>query len=216
MLLAAGSFLAKGKLVRPFDWTVQAYEAALWARSDTGPDDIFGMKDAGIFGYFSERRVVNLDGVANDARYQEILRKGTLEEYLDELGVAYIAQHAVWYREDVVAGDYSTYVQEYPCRKYDGTGDSIELARENEVYRSPVYFDGAFDTVFLSGNSPAFEGPFTPRKKRISRTMPASAPLRRCRRRWRRGTGACEGRRPPSGARILRAARRCRKGTRRG
>jgi hypothetical protein len=149
MLLAAGTFLAKGKLARPFDWTVQAYEAALWVRSSTGPDDIFGMKDAGIFGYFSERRVVNLDGVANDARYQEILRKGTLEEYLDELGVAYIAQHSIWFRGDVVAGNYSTYVQEYPCRKYDGTGDSIVLARENEVYRSPVYFDGAFDTVFL-------------------------------------------------------------------
>jgi hypothetical protein len=149
VLLAAGSFLAKGKLFRPYEWTVQAYEAALWARSGTAPDDIFGMKDAGIFGYFSGRRVVNLDGVANDDRYQEVLRSGRLDEYLDGLGVAYIAQHSIWHREDVVAGDYSTYDQEYPSRKYDGTGDSIELARENEAYRSPVYFDGAFDTVFL-------------------------------------------------------------------
>lgn len=147
--LIAGAWIIRGRILCPPQWTVQSYEAAIWSRKNTGPDDVMAMKDAGIFGYFCRRRVVNLDGVAGDMRLQEVLRDGKLKEYLEECGVTYIVQHAVWHRRDVLSGEYTAYTQEYPSRGFDGTGDSLTLPREDEVYRSPVYFDGPFETVFL-------------------------------------------------------------------
>ncbi len=149
VLLVTGALIIKGKLYRPYDWTVQNYEASLWTKNNTGPDDIFAMKDAGIFGFFSERQVINLDGVVNNIQFQKVLKEGRLDEYLGGCNVQYIAQHAIWHRNDVVTGEYATYSQEYPSRKFDGSGDALELTRDSEVYRSPIYFDGAFDTVFL-------------------------------------------------------------------
>ena len=149
VLLVTGALIIRGKMYRPYDWTVQSYEASLWAKNNTGPDDIFAMKDAGIFGFFSERQVVNLDGVVNNTQFQKVLKEGRLDEYLGSCNVQYIAQHAIWHRNDVVTGEYTTYSQEYPSRKFNGSGDVLELTRDSEVYRSPIYFDGAFDTVFL-------------------------------------------------------------------
>ena len=149
VLLVPAAVIIKGKIYRPYDWTVQSYEASLWTRNNTGPDDIFAMKDSGIFGFFSERRVVNLDGVTNNIQFQKVLKEGCLDEYLGSRNVQYIAQHAIWHRNDVVTGEYAAYSQEYPSRKFDGSGDALELAQDAEVYRSPIYFDGAFDTVFL-------------------------------------------------------------------
>lgn len=41
------------------------YAAARWIAAHTPPDAIVGSWTAGIYGYFAERRVVNLDGVVN-------------------------------------------------------------------------------------------------------------------------------------------------------
>ncbi len=54
-------------------WTLAAYQAALWVREQTASDDIFAMKDAGTFGYFSERKVINLDGLVNNKKLQEYI-----------------------------------------------------------------------------------------------------------------------------------------------
>ncbi len=51
-------------------WHVVAYDAARWIRASTPAAAVLAMKDAGIVGYFSERRVVNLDGVVNDLELQ--------------------------------------------------------------------------------------------------------------------------------------------------
>lgn len=149
ILVAAGCLGIYRKHTAPLAWTVESYEAALWARENTEKLDAFAMKDAGIFGYFSGRKVINLDGVVNDREFQEVLRKKGLREYLFKNNVRYIVQHAVWNRDDVVSGQYETFTQEYPSRRYDRQGDSLLLERENEVYRSPPYRDGPYRTVFL-------------------------------------------------------------------
>jgi hypothetical protein len=48
-----------------FPWQKQIYQDALWLKENTSPDDSIGCFSAGIPIYFSERRVVNLDGVVN-------------------------------------------------------------------------------------------------------------------------------------------------------
>jgi hypothetical protein len=74
--------------------------AAHWVRANTAPDAIVALKDAGLFGYFSERRVVNLDGKANGYAYLEALRRGDVLRYLVGVGVDYLAEINCRYIDD--------------------------------------------------------------------------------------------------------------------
>ncbi|MFH1069879.1 MAG: hypothetical protein V1794_09715 [Candidatus Glassbacteria bacterium] len=151
LLLAAGTAVVYRRSVRPLDsvWSVAAYDAALWTRQNTAGDAVLAMKDAGFFGYFSDRRVINLDGVVNSAGYQEVLRQKHLGAYLRENGVSCLAQHAVWDSDSVVSGAYDTYRLVYPSRLYADCSDTLTVSRKAEVYRSKPYYDGPYRTVFL-------------------------------------------------------------------
>lgn len=131
------------------NWRPVAYDAAVWARGNTPAEAVFGMKDAGDFGYFSERAVINLDGVVNNLEYQAALRERSLAPYLAIHGVRFIVQHAFWYRPDVLAGNYASYSMSYRSHLYERDSDPILLRRADEVYRSGPYFDGPYETVFL-------------------------------------------------------------------
>jgi hypothetical protein len=49
--------------------------------------------DAGVVGYFSDQRVVNLDGVVNSFEYLDAKRAGTRGEFLRARHVEYIVNH---------------------------------------------------------------------------------------------------------------------------
>jgi len=72
--------------------------AAQWARDHTREEDVFALVDAGLFGYFSGRHVVNLDGKANSYGYLESVERGTVEAYLASVGVRYVANIRYQYR----------------------------------------------------------------------------------------------------------------------
>jgi hypothetical protein len=125
---------------REMGMTIRVYETAIWAKENTPGDAIFAMKDCGVFGYYSERDTINLDGLVNDLDYQEYLRDGRLEEYIEINGVDYFVQHAFWFDDyPVNTGDYETYTLYIPSRIYDGTGDAITVAKSEEFYRSGYY-----------------------------------------------------------------------------
>ncbi len=76
---------------RPFGsfiWTMYD-DGVRWINEETAPEDIIGSFNAGIYGYYSRRRVVNLDGVINDNAYRAI-RAGTLLSYIEAEGIRYI------------------------------------------------------------------------------------------------------------------------------
>jgi hypothetical protein len=126
---------------------VHAYTAALWAREKTQPSDVFAMKDTGTFGYFSERSVINLDGVVNNLAFQDVLRSGRLGAYLEDNGVKYLVQHELAVSDGNLlprisrqtagdsAKDYDTITLRYKSQKYGTHSDPIVLDRSNEVYR---------------------------------------------------------------------------------
>jgi hypothetical protein len=119
---------------------MRIYDATLWAQENTPEDAVFAMKDCGAFGYYSERTTINLDGMVNDFEYQEYLRRGELEEYLNENGVDYFVQHAFWFGDAPVnTGDYEEYSLYIPCRVYEGEGGTLTVTKENEVFRSEYY-----------------------------------------------------------------------------
>ncbi len=66
-------------------------EAAHWARENTEPGTVFAIKDAGLFGYCSERPTVNLDGKANGEEYRQYLNRNEVQAYLRKVGVQYLA-----------------------------------------------------------------------------------------------------------------------------
>jgi hypothetical protein len=151
LMLLAGCFQLFRRHTQPFelDWKVESYRAALWARGNSGENDVFAMKDAGVFGYFSRRSVINLDGIVNNMDFQEVLREKRLGEYLEEHRVRYLVQHAFFRREDITDGNYESYPMQYESHKYGSFSDEIILRKSDEVYRSKPFLDGVHRTVFL-------------------------------------------------------------------
>jgi hypothetical protein len=96
------------------------------------PDAVFASWNAGQLGFFSNRKVINLDGVINSVDYYERVIRGStsLTDYLDENNVEFIV-------------DYDTYdslpdlpvVQRFPLN--DGSGRSIYIWRLSPQVSSP-------------------------------------------------------------------------------
>jgi len=61
-----------------------------WIRERTAPDDVLGARDAGKLGFFSDRAVVNLDGLINDQRLLEALREDRVAEYVCRSPIRYL------------------------------------------------------------------------------------------------------------------------------
>jgi hypothetical protein len=107
------------------------------------------MKDAGNMGFYSDRPVVNLDGLVNSFAYQDALRDGRFREFLRKSGVSYLVQHAVWDDPDVNNGEYVAYTFRSYSHLYDRPGGDLQLKRSEEVYRSPFYYDGPHKTALV-------------------------------------------------------------------
>jgi hypothetical protein len=142
-----GQTLSISRLSRSF--TVASREAGLWVAQELPPEAVLGMKDSGAFSYFAQRRVMNLDGVANGFEYQRALCAGELERFLRERGVEYVAQHSV--PPHVRIGGYEVFTQVYPCHLPGGRDGRLELRRDLEVYRGRPYANeaGRLDQLFI-------------------------------------------------------------------
>lgn len=69
---------------------LQMYAAAQWTSANLPPGTLVGVFNAGIQGYFSSARVINLDGLVNNAAYAAI-EKRQLWQYVRNSHIAYIA-----------------------------------------------------------------------------------------------------------------------------
>lgn len=67
-------------------------QAALWTKDNLPEDSIYGCFWPGTFSFFSQRRVVNLDGIVNNAYFFEnYLKKDRIDEYVREENIQFIA-----------------------------------------------------------------------------------------------------------------------------
>lgn len=128
-LAAMAWSLPKGD--RGFALTAEA--AGRWARAQLPEDAFLAMKDSGVFTFFAQRRVANLDGIISDLAYQEDLCHGRLEEHLRAAGVTHVVQH--W---SPLPG-YGVHEQVYPCHLAGGTPGKLDLPESAEVYRGEPY-----------------------------------------------------------------------------
>lgn len=67
--------------------------AGRWVATHLPPDARVASWDAGAFGYFAHRRVVNLDGVVNSAAWFDAVRDGTTAPFLARRNVQWVANH---------------------------------------------------------------------------------------------------------------------------
>lgn len=111
-----------------------SYLAGMWAKENTPEAAVFATTDCGVFGYFSERSVVELDGVVNNYSYQEWLLEKGLRSYLEGKGVDYVRHYSV-----VLPQDYTNYCYSIKSILDPAFIDGVVLRRENEVYRSPAF-----------------------------------------------------------------------------
>jgi len=65
------------------------YDAAQWAKENIPASAVVGTWNAGTNGYWSERRIINLDGVVNSREYFKSGRQD-LCRYWDELNITYL------------------------------------------------------------------------------------------------------------------------------
>jgi len=110
---------------------------------------VFAMTDSGDFAFFSCRRVINLDGLANNMEYQQAIAERRLNGYLRDNRVKYLVQHAVHGHDEVVRGSYDALVLNFVSQKFGVLSDGVAVRRQDEVYRSQPYFDGADRVVLL-------------------------------------------------------------------
>lgn len=66
--------------------TIHQYSAAQWLKANTPEDALVASMNAGILGFYSDRTVVNLDGVVNPQAFTAI-QQNRLFNYIQELGV---------------------------------------------------------------------------------------------------------------------------------
>ncbi len=135
-LVLVGFALAKGvwRYGREFEaFTGASLRAALWSREHLPREARIGMKDCGAFGYFSNHSVTNLDGIINNFDYQRYLAQGLLAGYLQDQGIAYLAQHALTRYPAATTAGYDSIVYSIPI--YPRGGD-VTLWEDDEVYRA--------------------------------------------------------------------------------
>jgi 4-amino-4-deoxy-L-arabinose transferase-like glycosyltransferase len=69
------------------------YDVARWVEHNTAEDETIGVFQGGAIGYFSNRRVVNLDGKVN-RHALDALKRGNIGEYIAEAGIDVVMDHS--------------------------------------------------------------------------------------------------------------------------
>jgi len=127
----------------PWDFNVSYHLLNIARKVDqlSGPDAVIGTFDAGIIGFFTAGRVINLDGLANNFDYLDnYLIPGRLQEYFTKQGITHFLARGRHLRNITLVkdGNYvSAILREDP---------RINLSREKELFRYTI--PGSF-TVFL-------------------------------------------------------------------
>lgn len=130
-------------------------------------DAVVAGTDVGALAFWTQRRVVNLDGVINNFEYQEYLRAGALRDYLRQQGVTHLAT-ALWDREQTYTGrpiepmyrqvldpaavrgvDYKAHEFFVYSYVYGVYSDRIVLTPADEVYRKSLGKSGIADTAYV-------------------------------------------------------------------
>ncbi len=80
---------------KAFQYPPLTYDAAVWMRDNLPPDAKIGVWNAGVVGYFSERTIVNLDGVMNGRELYDYRLRGATYQYVLDNELGYLADYSM-------------------------------------------------------------------------------------------------------------------------
>jgi hypothetical protein len=72
-------------------WNDEAYLAAMWVNENLPEDALIGSWNAGVLGYYTDRSVINLDGLINNFELYEYIRDGRIVDYIRDKRIQYVA-----------------------------------------------------------------------------------------------------------------------------
>lgn len=84
--------LARKAIVQNYSWAKATNEVISWIDKNTKKDDVVGMWAAGKIGYYSDRKVVNLEGLVGDIDLLLHNKNNSLIDYVDKHNINYILQ----------------------------------------------------------------------------------------------------------------------------
>jgi 4-amino-4-deoxy-L-arabinose transferase-like glycosyltransferase len=99
-LVVGAALLLVGQGVREwragfYPWQIHMYRAAFWTAANTPPEATIGAFNAGLQGFYSDRTVVNLDGVTDQGALRAIEEKRLLS-YINSRGVSYLVDYRAY------------------------------------------------------------------------------------------------------------------------
>ena len=101
----------------PDNLSATRYEVASWMNANLEEDSIVGSFNSGQLGFFSERSVVNLDGLINHVTYfEDVIQDESPEAlltYMDRVGIDYLVDYRFGRWHELIERHFTT-VQEFP------------------------------------------------------------------------------------------------------
>ncbi len=87
-----GLFQSYSSLYSGHESPTPFYKAAIWAKTNLPQDAVIGGYSSGYLGMFSERKVINLDGLANN-EIESVFSKRTMANYLETRQVSFLIDY---------------------------------------------------------------------------------------------------------------------------
>jgi hypothetical protein len=127
------------------------YRAAKWIAANVGNETIVGSFNAGQLGFFSNRAVVNLDGLINNVSYfEDVLRDPSpdaLSAYMRRVGIDCVADYALGRWRESIEREFTT-IQQFELA---GGGTLRVMTRSSRASRPERAPSGAVATSHTVG-----------------------------------------------------------------
>lgn len=122
-----------------YNWQGEMYKNCIWIKENTNPSDIIGSFNTGMQIYFTDRRVINLDGVLNFDAIEAIKNKSVIK-YMKEKNVTYWVD--IVFFNETVSENYKNglkidILKDNPWKDVLGEGKEnlVLIDQKEEVYR---------------------------------------------------------------------------------
>jgi len=115
------------------------YDYAIELKKNTSVDErIFQIDICGIVGYFSERKVINGDGLINSFEYQKYLKSNNLGEYFKNKNITYYSTHSTDNGHYKMTDSSGYLIDSYYSNKFGGY--PFKFPEENLKLKFPFYY----------------------------------------------------------------------------
>jgi hypothetical protein len=116
------------------------YEAAKWIQGNVERDAVLGAFNSGQLGFFSDRSVVNLDGLINNVSYLERVLQApspdALMSYMDTVGIDYIVDYLLGRWRQPIEREFTT-IQQFELASGGSLRIMKRVSRASRPERAP-------------------------------------------------------------------------------